>query len=429
MKMDVQRRKALGLMGRTGTAVFVGLVSVLVVEGVRADETSWSRFRGDDGQGRVLDASAPVTWSSTENLKWRTDVPGSGWSSPVIRNGKIYLTSARLDADEQPESLRVLCFDAGDGSLVWDREALSVSGSSTKHGKNSHASSTPVVTDEFIYAHFGHMGTACLDLDGSVKWKQTRLGYAPVHGNGSSPVLVGDKLVFSADGEKNPSIIALNAATGKLIWKTERQTDANRKFSFSTPAVTTVDGNVQLVSPASGAVFGYDPSDGRELWRVDYGQGFSVVPNPPVGHGHVYVATGFMRPNLLAIRLGGRGNVTDTHITWETSRSVPKTPSMVLAGGELYFVADGGIVSCVDARTGKRHWQDRVRGNVSASPVIVGQYLYVPTEEGKVYVLATGKEFEVRAENDFGERIFASPAVTGNALVIRTETRLYRIEG
>ena len=183
-----------------------------------------------------------------------------------------------------------------------------------------------------------------------------------------------------------------------------------------------------MVSPASGAVFGYHPESGRELWRVGYGQGYSVVPRPVAAHGHVYVATGFDRPRLLAIRTGGRGDLTGTHISWSTARSVPKTPSVLAHRNEIYFVSDGGIASCVDALSGEIHWQERINGNVSASPVLAGDRIYIATEEGDVAVVRAATRFEILARNEMGERIFATPAITGDALIVRTEGRLYRIE-
>ena len=392
---------------------------------VTAGTSDWIQFRGNEGQGVSLDSDPPAEWSSEKNTLWRVPVPGLGWSSPVIKDGRLYLTSAVEGAGG---NLQLLCFDFESGQIVWAKDVFELPSDGVKHDKNTHASSTPYIDDGRIYAHFGHFGTACFDTDGKTIWKQESLTYEPVHGNGGSPLIVGDKLVFSSDGMTDPVITALDLKTGEVAWRQRRETDATRKFSFSTPLLVSVSGKEQIVSAASGAVFGYAPADGRELWRVDYGQGYSVVPRPITGQGHVYVATGFGRPNVLAIRLGGEGNVTDSHITWQTSRSGPKTPSMLIDGDLLYYVSDGGIVSCVKAISGEPVWQDRVKGNVSSSPIIAGNKIYIGTEEGIVYVLKTGSQFQQLAANDFGERIFASPAVSGDSLIVRTETHLYRIE-
>lgn len=410
---------------------FLAAVAGLVPNSLQSQtpsSPSWFQFRGNEGRGVAPDANPPIHWSETENIRWRQPVPGNGWSSPVILDGKLYLTCAILNEAKQPTSLQVLCYQAASGNLLWSKDVISLTGTHRKHDKNSHASPTPIASEGKVYAHFGHYGTVCLSDEGKMIWKQTSLSYEPLHGNGSSPILAGDKLIFSADGVRNPALIALDKNSGQLLWKRIRHTSANRKFSFATPSVFTVNGRQEIVSPASGAVIAYAPNDGRELWRVNYGEGYSVVPKPLFAHNHFYIATGFQRPRLLAIRSGGQGNITDSHITWETSRSVPKTPSMIVLKQELYFVSDGGLVSCVHPLTGNLYWQERIRGNVSASPVAAANRLYISTEEGLVHVLKTGQEFKSLAVNNFGERIFASPAIVGDALIFRTEENLYRVE-
>ncbi len=408
-----------------GLALFLAVAVGLETKGASGD---WVQFRGNEGQGVAPDADPPIEWSESEQVQWKATVPGAGWSSPVIKDELVYVTSAVSSSDGSGGKLQVIAFHLDSGELAWATDVFDLPVDGVKHDKNSHASATPVLSGNRVFAHFGHFGTACLSIDGTVQWRQDTLGYEPVHGNGGSPILVGDKVIYSADGKANPAIVALDSDTGKLAWKRERNTGASRKFSFSTPLLVSVNGRREIISPASGAVFAYAPETGAELWHVDYGQGYSVVPRPIAGHGHVYVATGFGRPNVLAIRLGGRGDLSDSHVTWKTSRSGPKTPSMLLLGDKLYYVSDGGIVSCVNALTGARIWQDRVKGNVSASPIIAGGRIYVATEEGVIYVLRAGDTFELLAENRFAGRIFASPAVTGNALIVRTETQLFRIE-
>ena len=383
----------------------------------------WTEFRGANGSGFVEEANPPVRWSNEDNVLWRSPVAASGWSSPVVKNDRIFFTGA----DQETGALIVFCYALDSGRELWAEEVLKMPSNRPKHKKNTDASSTPCLAENRVFAHFGHFGTVCLDFDGNVIWKQTGLQYSPVHGNGSSPVLVDDLLVYHADGNKNPQIVALHQDTGKVVWSVERRTDADKKFSFCTPSLVERDGRKILISPASGAVFAYDPKNGSELWRVEYGQGFSVVPRPVIGLNHAFIASGFMRPNVMAIRLGGEGDVSDSHVTWETSRGGPNTPSMVLSKERLYFVSDGGIVSCVEALTGKRIWQERITGNVSSSPIIAGDRLYLGTEEGVMYVLRAGDTFETIATNDFDERIFATPAVIGDTLVVRTDAALYRI--
>jgi outer membrane protein assembly factor BamB len=261
-----------------------------------------------------------------------------------------------------------------------------------------------------------------------VIWRNTELRYQPVHGNGGSPILAGDKLVFSCDGADQQFVAALECTTGKVAWKTPRQAGASRPFSFSTPLLITVGGRQQVVSPGSDAVMAYDPDTGREIWRVRY-DGYSVVPRPVYGHGLVFVCTGYNSPSLLAIRPDGAGDVTDTHVAWTTRRGVPHTPSPLLVGDDLYLLADGGTVSCLDARTGRARWQRRIGGAYSASPLYAGGKIYCQGEDGTGVVLQAGQSFRLLARNDLGEHTLASCAAADGALFIRTQQHLYRIEG
>ncbi|HAV61525.1 MAG TPA: serine/threonine protein kinase, partial [Verrucomicrobiales bacterium] len=303
-----------------------------------------------------------------------------------------------------------------------------VSTSQRKHQKNSHASPTPIAAEDRVFVHFGHLGTAALNLDGSVVWKQTSLEYSPVHGNGGSPVLVDDKLIFNCDGGSDPFIVALDRRTGKVAWRTPRVTDAEKKFSFSTPLVIEVDGSRQLISPGSGQVDALDPDTGRSLWHYRYGEGFSVIPRPVFGHGMLFVGTGYERTYLHGIKAGGRGDVTEANARWVISRSAPHTPSTLLVGDELYFVSDAGIASCVDARSGELHWNERLGGDFSASPVFANGLIYFTNERGTTFVVKAARKFEKVAENEVGERTLASLAAAGGSLYLRSDVHLYRIQ-
>jgi outer membrane protein assembly factor BamB len=277
------------------------------------------------------------------------------------------------------------------------------------------------------------MGTAALDLAGKVLWRQTSLKYPPVHGNGGSPALVGEPgkqlLVFNCDGGKDPFMAALDAQTGDVRWKTPRSVKSKAPFSFSTPLAIEEGGRTQIVSPASGFVGGYDPADGRELWRVLYGQGYSVVPRPAFAHGLLYVSSGFDSAVLYAIRpQAAKGDVSKSHVAWTIRKGAPNTPSPLVAGDELYMISDGGIVTCADARSGKVHWTERLPGGkFSASPVFADGRVYFQNEEGDGFVLKAGKKYELLAENELGERSLASYAVADGALFIRTEKHLWKI--
>lgn len=403
--------------------------SCVLIASVLAD-SDWPEFRGPTGQG-LATGDLPLQWSATNNVGWKQRIPGHGWSSPVLQGGRIFLTTA-LDDPNQPAklSLRAFALDSSTGRLLWEVEVFSVEkGTAPRiHTKNSQASPTPLVADGKVYVHFGHHGTACLDPQGQILWRSTVLSYPPVHGNGGSPVLAGPALIFSCDGATNPFVAALHKDSGRVLWRTPRETSAQKKFSFSTPLLITVDRRTQVISPGSGAVCAYEPTSGREIWRVRYGEGYSVVPRPVFGHGLLFLSSGFDRPVVMAIRPDGHGDVTDTHVAWTLARGGPNTPSLLLVGEEIYLVSDGGIGSCVEAKTGKVYWQERLGGNYSASPVHGGGRIYFQNEEGTTVVVRAGKRFEKLASNTLGERTLASPAAAECALFIRSEQHLYRLQ-
>jgi outer membrane protein assembly factor BamB len=411
-------------MNRQAFAVTVLFISCLAP---LAHADDWPEFRGPTGQGIVTKGELPTAWGKDKNVAWKQEIPGKGWSSPVVAGGRVYLTTS-VPGDDRDQSLRALCLDAAKGNVLWDREILHQEGAKSPniHSKNSHASPTPLVRNGKVFVHFGHQGTACLDINGNVLWRNTSLRYAPVHGNGGSPILVDDMLVFSCDGGDKRFVVALNTTDGNVRWKTPRTVEASKKFSFNTPLLIDAGGRMQIISPGSNVVSAYNPVDGKEIWQVRY-NGYSVIPRPVYGHGLVFVCTGYDRPSLLAIRPDGNGDVTDTHVVWKTNKAVPHTPSLLLSGKELYLISDGGVTSCLDALTGAVHWQQRLGGNYSASPLLADDKLYFQSEQGTGVVLQAGKEFKLLAKNALDERSLATPAAADGALFIRTEKHLYRI--
>ena len=404
----------------------------MCLNGAGASAESWWQFRGPGGQGHADAQGLPTEWSPTENVTWYVPVAGEAWSSPVHDQGELVLTAAvPVNGGEKGDYvLRTIGLKASDGSTLWETdvfEQLAVN-SPKIHSKNSHASPTPLLVDDRIYVHFGHQGTACLDRQGNVVWKNQELSYAPVHGNGGSPIVFGDLLIFHCDGGEAPFVVALDRGTGRLRWRTERDTRTDRNFSFATPLVIEVDGQAQLISPASDAVFAYDPTTGEEIWRVHYPGGYSVIPRPIYDGQRVYVCTGYGQPHLLAIRPDGKGDVTETHVAWRLERSVPHTPSLLMVDGRIYLVSDAGIASCVDAESGESIWTQRLEGGFSASPLYADGKIYFQNEEGVGFVIAPGDEYRQLARNDLKQRTLASYAVAENALFIRTADGLYRIE-
>lgn len=392
----------------------------------------WPEFRGAAAQGHSDATNLPLTWSPNSHVAWKTPVAGIGWSSPVVVGTRIFLTSAvSLNGKEEAtadRSLRVISLDATTGKTVWDVELFTAT-APRAHRKNSHASPTPVFENGRLYVHFGHLGTACLDATtGKSIWATQEFAYSPVHGNGGSPVLFEDLLIFSADAETAPKVIALDKNTGKQRWTFARQSEAKKKFSFCTPLIIDVNGQKQLITPGSGVVNALNPKDGTEIWRFNYDQGYSVVPRPIFAHGLIFISTGFDKPLVLAIKPDGKGDVTATHLAWSIDKAAPHDPSMVVIGDELYFIADNGILSCVDAKTGQVHYQERCTGPISASPLVADGKLYLQDEKGLGVVVKPGKTFQILAKNDLAERSLASYAVIGSDLLIRTEANLYRIK-
>lgn len=398
--------------------------AVILVVATLAFAEDWPQFRGPTGQGHSTETGLPLNWSDTQNVRWKTPVPGRGWSSPSVAGGRVWLTTAAKEGGK--DVLRALAYDAATGKEVVNAEVFPVADLGGMHAKNSHASPTALIEDKRIYAHFGRHGTAALDWSGKVLWKR-QIPYQHVHGTGGSPVLHGDLLIYSADGSDAQFVVALDKRTGEIRWRTERPKRGG--MAFSTPLVIDVGGRKQVVSTSAHRAISYDPETGNEIWRVEYGSGFSNVPRPVYGHGLVYVVTGFYTPEVLAVRPDGKGDITASGVVWRHSRGAPLTPSPLLAGEEIYIVSDNGIATCLDAKTGKMHWQQRLGGNHSASPIYADGRIYFLSEEGDATVIAPGKEFRKLAVNSMNAQTLASIAVSGGSFYIRTAEHLYRIGG
>jgi outer membrane protein assembly factor BamB len=424
-------------LGRSLAWAAIALLTAFCLPIANAED--WPQFRGPNGDGISTELNLPSEWGADvngkqQNVAWKLEIPGKGWSSPSLSRGKLYLTSAapREGAEDGSGdlSLRAMCVDARTGKFIWNKEIFMQDGKSSPkiHNKNSHASPTPLVDSNRIFIHFGHQGTACLDLDGNELWSTRELKYAPVHGNGCSPILVDGGLIFTCDGANNPMVVALEADTGKLKWKFNRQGHPPKKFAFCTATAINVNGKQQIISPGAEVINALDPATGEEIWHVKHG-GYSVIPKPVFGNGLVYVSTSYDSPSVLAIRPDGRGDITETHVEWELKKGAPHTPSMLLLGRELYMVSDKGVANCVDALTGDVHWSERIGGNYSSSLVYADDKIYIQSEEGKALVLKPGTTFEKPSETGFTtERTLASYAVGDGALFIRTEKNLYRVQ-
>ena len=387
---------------------------------VFAPAENWTEFRGPTGQGHSSEHGLPLTWSETENVAWKVPIPGRGWSSPVLVDDQIWLTTAINDG----RSLRAICLNRDTGRIVHNVEVFQLTDPGAVHQKNSHASPTPILEGDRVYLHFGSHGTACITRSGQIVWKTQELKYYHRHGPGGSPVVYGDLLVVSCDGYDIQFVVALDKRTGKIRWKSPRK----GYQAYTTPLTIQVQGKDQLISPGAHRAVAYEPLTGKEIWSVRYGDGYSNVPRPVFGHGLVFICSGFDQAELLAVRPDGKGDVTDSHVAWSLKRAVPLTPSPLLVGAELYLVSDNGIASCLDAKTGKTHWQQRLGGNHSASPIFAEGRIYFLNEEGESVVIEPGKEFKKLATNQLDGQTLASMAVSGKAIFIRSADHLYRLQ-
>jgi outer membrane protein assembly factor BamB len=403
------------------------LFSAIVVNPVFAAD--WLEFRGPTKQGIARAANPPIEWSQTKNVLWRTELPGQGWSSPIVFGKSIFLTGAVATKSEKPSfDLVLFIIDADTGKLLKTQAIFTHEGELTAkmHSKNSQASPTPVCNEQKIYCHFGHLGTACTDLQGNVIWRNSELAYSPVHGNGGSPVVVGDHLIFSRDGEAISEVTALKKQTGKIAWNRERAVEVTKKFSFCTPLVIEAAGKTQLILPGSNIVQSLNPETGDVHWSVQY-DGYSVIPRPIYANGLVYVCTGYDRPSLLAIDPTGVGDVTRTHLRWKVDSNVPNTPSLVAYKDNIVMISDRGIASCLDGLSGKEIWKERIGGNFSSSPLLIANRFYLLSEAGEATVLDLDDQHKEIAKNTLGERSLATPAMIDDDFLIRTASALYRI--
>ena len=431
--------------------VILLILEVVVSTAVASDD--WPQFRGPGGQGHCTAAGLPLNWSETENLTWKTAIEGSGWSSPVVLGKEIWMTAA-LPTPATPEeaktklasigaavpsaqvarsvTLKAVCVDRVTGRLLQTITLFDFDEPVQICSVNSYASPTPVVEPGRLYCDFGTMGTACVETaTGKILWKR-RLPIEHQVGPGSSPILHGDLLVLVRDGCDVQYVTALDKNTGQTVWKTARPPIAANysayKKAFSTPLVIDAAGGKQMIVPGAQWIVSYDPDSGKPIWQVDTGPTFSNTSRPVFGHGLVFVCTAFGGSQLLAVRADGQGDVSDTHVAWNRRKEVPKNSSPLLVGDELYTVSGGGVVNCLDARTGKVHWAERISSNCSASPVYADGRIYLFGEDGKTVVVRPGKQLATLAENEIDGRIMASVAIADRAFFLRTDTHLYRIQ-
>lgn len=407
----------------------------------RADD--WPQFRGPTGDGISTATNVPLVWNQTNNLAWKTSLPGSGRSSPVILGERIWLTTAFESGirtyTEGPGQMRkaervelgVVCLDRQTGKQLFCVRVLSVTNPAAVNSLNSYATPTPVVEPGRVYGEFGSFGTVCLDAaNGKVLW-QRRFAVDDAHGPSSSPVLYRNLLILTRDGRDRQFIVALDKMTGETVWQRDRppiDTPIHEfRKAFSTPLIIESQGRTQLVSVGAQWMVAYEPETGNELWRVNDLKGESGAPRPVYGHGMVFYSTGVINghPQLWAVRTDGLGDVTDTHVAWKLTTQLGFMPSPLLLGDKLYLLTDEGFIACVDANTGKTIGKARAGGTYAASPVYADGRIYLFSRDAKTMVFEAGPELKLLAENQLSGIVFATPAILDSEILLRTDTELY----
>lgn len=386
----------------------------------------WPRWRGPSGQGLVAPGKYANFWSPAANVKWRTQIPGRGNSSPIVWADRIYLTTAQ----DSGAKLSLLAFARADGRTLWETVVPQESVERV-HQKNGHASATPVTDGRAIYASFGRHGLVAFDLNGKILWHR-RFGVIDnYHGPAGSPVLYKDRVFLYQDHNgtagQRAFVAAFDAQTGKTLWETPR----SETVGWGTPVVITASNRDELIVNSQRRVAAYDPATGQELWTVR-GMTFEVVPTPVVGEGLVFASSGRAGPTF-AIRPGGNGDVTSTHVAWSTPKGSPFVPSPMVYEGLLYLINDmQSILTVYEAKTGALVYQGRLgvaqREGFSASPVVVNGEVFFTNDEGETFVVKAGREFKLLHTNTLGERTLASPALVDGIWYWRTASSLVAIQ-
>ena len=419
----------------------VALLSLVCCASLATASENWSQFRGPTGDGISDARGLPETWGEGQNVKWKTDVPGKAWSSPVVWGNQVWMTNATPDGHE----LYAVCLDRETGKVVFNLKLFDVEHPQYCIPFNSYGSPTPCIEEGRVYVTFGSPGTACVDTQtGKVLWQRTDFVCNHYRGAGSSPVLYRGLLMMNFDGSDYQFVAAVDKQTGRTAWRTDRDVDfgdiepngkpraeGDFRKAFSTPRVFNLDGHDVLISLGSKALYAYEPLTGKELWRVEDKASFSGSDTPIFGNGTIFYGSGHGQSELLAVRPKGGGeggNIGDQSIVWRLHKKVPTRSSLLFLDGLIYMVTDAGVVNCVDAKDGSEVWHGRVDGTYSASPTYADGRIYLCNESGKTIVLAAGREFKVLAENQLPDGIMASPAIAGNAIFIRTKSSVYRIE-
>ena len=402
-------------------ATFLAAPRAVAGAAASAATEDWPCWRGPRGDGTSRETNLPTEWSDTENVAWKVAVPGTGHSSPVVLGDKIFLTTAL--EDEQKRVL--LCLDRRNGKQLWQSDVLSAP-LEGKHELNSYASATPATDGRHVYVSFleqPHIRLICFDLNGNEVWRKSPGTFSSIHGFCSSPLLFKDLVILNCDQDADAWIVAYNKATGAERWRTDRP---NKTRSYCTPLIVEAAGKTQMILSGSKSVASYDPDTGKQHWVID-GPTEQFVAGVVYAQGIVFVTGGFPELHVLGVDPSGSGNVTKSHVKWRDHRGVSYVPSPVADEQWFFIVADNGIASCFEAKTGKVKWKERLGRRHSASAVYADGHVYFLDDDGETHVVNAGPEFELVSNNPLGEPAFASPAVSRGEIFIRTTKHLWCI--
>jgi outer membrane protein assembly factor BamB len=396
-----------------------GLMALLFVKAALGDD--WSAWRGSRGDGISCESTAPLHWSADENIVWKTLVPGAGLSSPIVVGKRVFLTTG----DVTDESRRVLCFDAEAGTILWNVVVHQGPGG-TMHRFNSTASSTPVSDGKHVFASFVDdkgLYLSAVDFNGHEVWNRTLGSFQSNHGFAASPVIFEDRVIVNGQQDGDAFVVALRCSDGNECWRYRPSVNLR---SFSTPLLTKVGGRDQLILSGSSQTVALDPTDGERIWFAD-GPTQKFVCTPSVGHGLVFSFGGSPEKRMMALRLGGEGDVLGTHLAWRNERSMPYVPSPILVGDFLHVINDSGIYTCLNPFTGETLNTGRKLGSVYSSPISVADRIYFFEDSGACTIVANNSNFEVLAVNQLGESVQTTPAFSDGSLFVRTQSSLVRI--
>jgi outer membrane protein assembly factor BamB len=413
--------------------------------GLQVSLADWPEFRGPRGDGHFVTpgnqaTGLPLHWSETNNIRWKTEIPHRGWSTPVVMGGQVWLTTATVEGHD----CFAICVNKESGEILFNERVFHTDNPEplgNGASMNCYATPSPAIEPDRVYVHFGSAGTACLDTKtGKVIWTRSDLPCRHYRGPSASPIIFETLLILTFDGADLQYTAALDKQTGKTIWKTDRSVvwndehvpgpmarDGDLRKSHGTPLIASVAGKPQLISVGAKASYGYEPRSGKELWRVEYND-WSSAPRPLFDDGLAYIVTGLRTKELWAVKPHGQGNVTDTHVAWKLATHIGKYASPLLVDGLIYTAAEESFVTCLEAKTGKVVWTERIGGKYAASPIYADGRLYFSSQEGTTTVLKPGRTFTVLAKNTLDSGFMASPAADGKALYLRTKTHLYRVE-